>query len=224
MLRGKHEVLRCFQDFHKLVANQFNARIRIIRTDNGREYVNSEFGAYLSDHGIIHQTTCPNTPSQNGVVERKNRHLLEVARSMMFQMDVPKYLWSEAVLTSAYLINRMPSRILGMKSPSELLLGQREFKVPPKVFGCVCFVKDHRPSVRKLDPQAVKCVFVGYLSTQRGYKCWDPTGKRLFVSMDVTFRESEPYYTKQCDLDAFLEEFSLVTESDCRGGEWICAT
>jgi streptogramin lyase len=73
----------------------------------------------------------------------------------MFQMNVPKYLWSEAVMTAAYLINRMPSRILGMKSPAELLLGSREFKVPPRVFGCVCFVRDHRPSVGKLDPQAV---------------------------------------------------------------------
>ena len=219
MLKGKHEVLRCFQDFHKLVANQFNARIRIIQTDNGKEYVNNEFEAYLSDHGIIHQTTCPNTPPQNGVAERKNRHLLEVARSMMFQMNVPKYLWSEAVLTAAYLINRMPSRILNMRSPTELLLGQREFKVSPKVFGCVCFVRDHRPSVGKLDPQAVKCVFVGYSSTQKGYKCWDPVAKKLFVSMDVTFREFEPYYTKSWDLDPFLEEFSSVTEGDSREGE-----
>jgi hypothetical protein len=132
MLRGKHEVLRCFQDFHKLVTNQFNAKIRIFRTYNGKEYVNNDFVAYLSNHGIIHQTTCPNTPPQNGVAERKNRYLLEVARSLMFQMNVPKYLWSEAVLTAAYLINRMPSRILGMKSPAELLLGQQEFKVPPR--------------------------------------------------------------------------------------------
>jgi hypothetical protein len=202
-----------------LVANQFNARIQIIRTDNGKEYVNNDFGAYLSEHGIIHQTTCPNTPPQNGVAERKNRHLLEVARSMMFQMNVPKYLWSEAVLTAAYLINHMPSRILGMKSPAELLLGQQDFKVPPKVFGCVCFVRDHRPLVGKLDPQAVKCVFVGYSSTQKGYKCWDPVGKKLFISMDVTFWEFEPYYTKPGDLDPFLEEFSSVTEGDSREGE-----
>ena len=65
----------------------------------------------------------------------------------MFQMNVPKGLWSEAVMTAVYLINRMPSRILGMRSTAELLLGQREFKVPPKVFGCVCFVRDHRPTV-----------------------------------------------------------------------------
>jgi hypothetical protein len=73
---------------------------------------------------MIHQTTCLGTPPKNVVAERKNRHLLEVARSLMFQMNVPKYLWSEAVLTTMYLINCMPSRILGMKSPAELLLGQ----------------------------------------------------------------------------------------------------
>ena len=180
--------------------------------------MNNEFKSYLSDQGIIHQTTCPRTPPQNGVAERENRHLLEVARSLMFQMNVPKYLWSEAVMTAIYLINRMPSRILGMKSP-ELLLGRCDFKVPPKVFCCVCFVKNHRPMVSKLDPQVVKCIFMGYASTQKGYKCWDPIGRRLFVSMDVIFREEEPYYTKKGDLDQFLEDFSLVNGSDRREGE-----
>jgi hypothetical protein len=65
----------------------------------------------------------------------------------------------------------------------------------------------------------VKCVFVGYSSTQKGYKCWDPVGKKLFVSMDVTFREFEPYYTKLWNLDPFLEEFSSVTESKIRERE-----
>ena len=60
---------------------------------------------------------------------------------------------------------------------------------------------------------------MGYASTQKGYKCWDPIGKRLFVSMDVTFREEEPYYTKKGDLDQFLNEFSPVNESDRREGE-----
>jgi hypothetical protein len=109
-----------------------------------------------------------------------------------------------------------------MKSPAELLLGQQEFKLPPRVFGCVCFVKDYRPLVGKLDPQAVKCIFVGYSSTQKGYKCWEPVGRKLFVSMDVTFQEFEPYYVKKGDLDQFLEEFSSVNESDSREGENDC--
>ena len=166
----------------------------VLRSDNGTEYANMTFRAYLSDQGIQHQTTCPYTPEQNGVAERKNRHLLEVTRSMMISMNVPKQLWGQAVLTAATLINRMPSRVLEWKSPCELLQGNNSGILPLKVFGCVCFVKDSRPSVGKLDPKAVKCVFVGYSATQKGYVCWSPVEKRLFVSMDVHFRESEPYY------------------------------
>jgi transposase InsO family protein len=71
ILKHKNEVFQCFQDFHKLVANQFNARVQIIRTDNGTEYVNNEFRSYISDQGVIHQTTCPGTPPQNGIAEQK---------------------------------------------------------------------------------------------------------------------------------------------------------
>ena len=72
ILKGKHEVLRCFQDIHKLVENQFNAKFGLSELIMGKKYVNNVFGAYLSEHGIIHQTTCLDTPSQNGVAERKN--------------------------------------------------------------------------------------------------------------------------------------------------------
>ena len=108
----------------------------------------------MSDHGVLHQTSCPDTPPQNVAAERKNRHILEVARSLMYTMNVPKFLWSEAVMTATFLINRMPSRILAMKSLCELMQGENKFVAPPKVFGCTCFVRDHMPSVTKLDPRA----------------------------------------------------------------------
>jgi hypothetical protein len=164
----------------------------------------------------MHQTTCPDTPAQNGMAESKNKHLLEVTRSLMLIMNVPKLLWSEAVMTAAYLINRMPSRILGMKTPCDILLGSNMFVVPSRVFGCTCFVRDHIPTVDKLDPRAIKCIFVGYLSRQKGYKCWCPTERRLFVSMDVTFRESEPFYGKSSELDSVFENGST---SASREGE-----
>jgi transposase InsO family protein len=205
LMKHKNEVLKCFKDFCAYVRNQFNAHVQIIRTDNGTEYLNIEFRNFLSTEGIIHQTSCPDTSPQNGVAERKNRHLLEVTRSLMYTMNVPKFLWSEAVMTAAHLINRMPSRVLGMKIPCELLLGKNEFIVPPKVFGCTCFVRDHRPSVGKLDPQAIKCIFVGYSCGQKGYKCWSPSEHRMFVSMDVTFRESIPFYGERSYLsDLFV--------------------
>ena len=206
LMRHKDEVFQCFKNFYAYVKNHFNVQVQVIRTDNGTEYVNKGFGGFLSEQGIFHQTSCPDTPPQNGVAERKNRHILEVARSLMFTMNVPKFLWSEAVMTATYLINRMPSRILSMKSPRELLMGENKFLVPPKLFGCVCFVRDHRPSVGKLDPRAAKCIFIGYSSGQQGYKCWSPSERRTFVSMDVTFRESEPYYGEKTDLSVLFED------------------
>jgi hypothetical protein len=118
----------------------------------------------------------------------------------MFMMNVPKILWGEAVKTAAYLINRMPSRVLNYKTPIECLSGTNSFIVPPKVFGCTCFVHDYRNSVKKLDPRAIKCIFVGYSPTQKGYKCWCPTEKKFFISMDVTFHENEPFYSPKGSL------------------------
>ncbi|KAG8076572.1 hypothetical protein GUJ93_ZPchr0006g42586 [Zizania palustris] len=143
----------------------------------------------------------------------------------MFTMNVPKFLWSEAIMTATYLINRTPSRILGWKTPYEMIFGKNEFIVPPKVFGCTCFVRDHRPLVGKLDPRAVKCIFIGYSSGQKGYKCWSPSERRTFVSMDVTFRESIPFYGEKTDLSSMFidldnptgEESNLDLENEALG-------
>ena len=118
----KSDVFVVFKDLYALIKNKFGNTIKVLRSDNGTEYVNQEFEQFLVSSGIEHQTTCVNTPEQNGVAERKNRHLLEVARSLMFTMNVPKFLWGEAMKTTTYLINRMPLRVLDNKSPAELLL------------------------------------------------------------------------------------------------------
>jgi hypothetical protein len=96
LIKHKSDVFSVFKDLHALIQNQFGTTIKILRSDNGTEYVNHEFENFLISNGIEHQTTCVNTPEQNGVAERKNRHLLEVTRSLMFTMNVPKFLWGEA--------------------------------------------------------------------------------------------------------------------------------
>lgn len=204
LMRHKDEVLSSFQNFSAYVKTQFKVQVQMLKSDNGTEYIN-KFGGFLSDHSILHQTSCPDTLPQNCVAERKNRHILEVALSLMYTMNVPKFLWSEAVMTATFLINHMSSRILNMKSPCELLLGENKLVIPPKVFGCTCFVRNHRPSVTKLDPRAVKCIFIGYPTGQRGYKCWSPCERRTFVSLDVTFWESNPFYGEKTDLSDVFE-------------------
>ena len=85
--------------------------MKILRSDNGKEYVSNLFQNYMSHNGILHQTSCVDTP-QNGVVERKNRHLLEMARALIFQMKVPKKFWADVVSIACFLINRMPTVVL----------------------------------------------------------------------------------------------------------------
>jgi transposase InsO family protein len=142
--------------------------------------MSSNLEAYFCEHDIIHQTTCVDTPQQNGVAERKNRHLLEVTRSLMLDTYVPKSYWGDGLLTASYLINRMPSRVLDFQTPLEVLsLPLSTAKgVSPKVFGCVCFVHIHGPIRSKLDPRSLKCVFVGYSPTQKGYKCYHPPSRK----------------------------------------------
>ena len=133
------------------------------------------------------------------MAERKNKHLLEVARALLFTTNVPKYFWGEAVLMATHLINCMLSKVLGFKSPLHVL--QNFFpnskitsSLPLKIFGCTVFIRNTNTSRGKLDPRAKKCVFVGFAPTKKGYKCYDPISKKLFVTMDVSFFENTPYF------------------------------
>ncbi|KAG8497017.1 hypothetical protein CXB51_008247 [Gossypium anomalum] len=216
LLKEKSETPKVFQHFHSMVRTQFNSTIHTLHTDNGREYFNSVLSPYLSDQSIIHQSSCPDTPQQNGISERKNRHLLAVARAIMFTMNVPKYLWGEAVLTACHLINRMPSKVLNFQTPLNTLLKSfplfRVPNLPAKIFGCKVFVHNHQPNQSKLDPRAHTCIFIGYSPTQKGYKCYSPTLRRMFVSRDVTFFEHKPYFAaSHLQGEIFKEDETLNT-------------
>lgn len=144
--------------------------------------------------GIHHQTSCVYTPQQNGIAKRKNRYLLKVARAIMFSMNVPKYYWREAILTATYLINQMPSRVLAFKTPKDVLTTNFPNNtlmsvLPFKLFGCVVYVYIQSSMRNKLDRHTHRCIFIGYSSTQKGYKCYCPLTRKTFVSMDVFFDE-----------------------------------
>ncbi|CAL8082255.1 unnamed protein product [Prunus armeniaca] len=103
-----------------MVSTQFHARVKVFQTDNGGEYVNNTLESFFCTQDIIHQMTTPFTPHQNGVSERKNQQLLEVARSLILDMSVPYHIWGHAVLSAAYLINRTPNWVLEFKTPHDV--------------------------------------------------------------------------------------------------------
>ncbi|RVX02081.1 Copia protein [Vitis vinifera] len=194
-------LLSCGQ-FSNQVSQARCIQSQILKSDNAKEYFTSSLSTYLQNHGIIHISSCVDTPQQNGVAERKNRHLLEVARCLMFSSNVPNNFWGEAILTATYLINRMPSRVLTFQSPRQLFLKQfphtraASSDLPLKVFGCTAFVHVYPQNRSKFALRSNKFIFLGYSPTQKGYKCYSPTNKRFYTTMDVSFFEHVLFYPK----------------------------
>ncbi|GAB2292252.1 hypothetical protein Dimus_038193 [Dionaea muscipula] len=194
LLRSCDELFSVFSAFYAEIHTQFSLPIRMLRSDNAREYFSSHFTAFMTQHGIIHQSSCPDTPPQNGVAERKNRHLLEATRALMFQTGMPKLFWSEAVLTAVYLINRMSSFVLQEEIPFRVLFPHQPLHpLPLRIFGCTCYVRDIRPDLSKLDPRSLYCIFLGYSRTQKEYQCYSPNLRRFCISADVVFDETTPF-------------------------------
>ena len=126
---------------------------------------------------------------------------MEVARSMMFQSNVPKKFWSDAVATACYLINRTPTLILQGQSPFEVLNQYKLSLEHIKIFGCLCFVMVPGEIRNKLEAKSSKAMFIGYSSSQKGYKCYDPNTRRVLVYREVKFVEEKGYYEEQIQED-----------------------
>ncbi|KAL0448192.1 UNVERIFIED_CONTAM: Retrovirus-related Pol polyprotein from transposon RE2 [Sesamum latifolium] len=132
----------------------------------------------------------------NGVVERKHKHLLQIARALMFQSSLPSQFWTEALLTATYIVNRLPTSVLCWKTPYEVLYQKPVDYAWLKVFGCLVFATNVIPHKSKFTKRAHKCVFLGYALGQKGYKLYDVDEKVMFVSRDVVFHETIFLYEK----------------------------
>lgn len=138
-LKHKSEVAQVFMKFKAAVEIEVGCKIKTIRSDNGTEYTSTQFKALCKDAGIKHQLTNVYTPQQNGVSERKNRSLMDMARCLLFEKNLPKTMWAEAVNTAVYIQNRLPTKALAHKTPFEAWFGFKPSLAHMKVFGCLCY-------------------------------------------------------------------------------------
>ncbi|KAK2418425.1 putative mitochondrial protein [Trifolium repens] len=209
LMKDRSELFNIFKNYCSEIMTQFGKTIRILRSDNAKEYFSDRFNSFMHSKGIIHQSSCPHTPQQNGVAERKHRHIVDTARTLLLNANVPLKFWGDAVLTANYLINRMPSSVLNDQVPHSLLYPTDPlYVVSPRVFGCTCFVHDLSPGRDKMSARAIKCVFLGYSRVQKGYRCYSPSTHRFYTSADVTFFEDLPFFANSTaptpDLDQVL--------------------
>ena len=211
-MKQKNEVLSKFKEFERTFSNESGLSVTRLRTDNGGEYTSKEFQEYLKSQGIHHEMTVPHSPQQNGVAERKNRTLVEAARSMLSHAKLPKMFWAEAVATAAYIQNRLPTAVLKEETPYERWCGKKPDMSHMKVFGCIAYAHIPDEERRKLDKKAVKLRFVGYANNAKGYRMYDEEKRRILIRRDVIFDESNFSWKQEMKETCSENEITIKTD------------
>lgn len=209
-LRRKDEVFEKFKSWKALVENDLNKRIKAIRSDNGGEYMCSKFQNFLRDNGIKHQTTVPYSPQQNGVAERANRSIMEMARCMLQEASLDKKYWAEAVNTAVYLKNRSPTIAVKGCTPEEKWTNKKVCVSQLRIFGCIAYA--HIQIRNKLEPKAKPYIFVGYCENTKGYRLIDPSDPKVCIkARDVTFLEDKFWKSNMSHDDKNVEFTSSLS-------------
>ncbi|RVW50232.1 Retrovirus-related Pol polyprotein from transposon TNT 1-94 [Vitis vinifera] len=186
ILHNKHEALDAFKVFKAEVEKQYGKQIKIVRLDRGGE---GPFAKFLQEHGIVAQYTMPGSPDQNGVAERRNRTLLDMVKSMLSSSKLPKLLWTEALKTTVYILNRVPTKAVP-KTPFELLKCWKPSLRHMRVWGCSSEVRIYNPQEKKLDPRTISGYFIGYAEKSKGYRFYCPShNTRIVESKNAKFLE-----------------------------------
>jgi len=165
---------------------QLDLGVKRIRTDRGTEFLNNELSDFLTRKGVVHETTAPYTPQQNGVAERFNRTLKYKVRCMLADAGLGEEFWAEAALTACLLRNVSPVKDRYL-TPYELFTGRKPKVTFLRVWGCRAYVKLEKNKTSAMGPQSVPGIFVGYEPHSKAYKIL--VDGRIQVSRNVIFLE-----------------------------------
>ena len=186
---SKDEALGTFKVFKDEIENQRGNHIKIVRSDRGGDYYGKyienrqalgAFAQFLQENGIVTQYTMHSSSDQNGVVERRNRTLMDMVRSMRSNTKIPQYLWSEALKTAVYILNRVPTKVVP-KTPFKLFKGWKPSLRHICVWGCPSEVRIYNPQEKKLDPRTISGYFIGYVERSKGYRFYCPSHNTKIV-------------------------------------------
>jgi hypothetical protein len=205
-LQEKSQTQETLKGFLRRAQNEFGFRIKKIRSDNGTEFKNSQIEGFLKDEGIKHEFSSPYTPQQNGVVERKNRTLLDMARTMLDEYKTSDRFWAKAIYIACYAINRLYLHRILKKTSYKLLTGKKPNVSYFRVFGSKCFILVKRGRKSKFAPKAVEGFLLGYDSNTRAYRVFNKSSGLVEVSCDIVFDETNGSQVEQGYLDELDDE------------------
>ncbi|GJW71656.1 retrovirus-related pol polyprotein from transposon TNT 1-94 [Tanacetum coccineum] len=210
-LRSKDEAPDFIIKFLKMIQVRLKVPVRRIRTDNGTEFVNQTLREYYEKVGISHETSVARSPQQNGVVERRNRTLIEVARTMLIYAKALLFLWAEAVATACYTQNCSIIRLRHGKTPYELLHDK-----PPDlsffhVFSALCYLTNDSENLGKLQPKADIGIFIGYAPTKKSFQIYNRRTKQIIETIHVDSDELTAMVSEHSSSGPALHEMTPAT-------------
>ncbi|GJV38915.1 putative ribonuclease H-like domain-containing protein [Tanacetum coccineum] len=208
-VNGKKYILVIVDDYSRFTWET----VRRIRTDNGTEFVNQTLHEYYEKVGISHETSVARSPQQNGVVERRNRTLIEAARTMLIYAKAPLFLWAEAVATACYTQNRSMIRLRHGKTPYELLHNKPPDLSYLHVFGALCYPTNDSENLGKLQPKADIGIFIGYAPTKKAFRIYNRRTRRIIETIHVDFDELTAMASEHSSSGPALHEMTLATIS-----------
>ncbi|GJW64747.1 retrovirus-related pol polyprotein from transposon TNT 1-94 [Tanacetum coccineum] len=212
-LRTKDEALEAIIKCIKNIQVHLNATVRNVRTDNGTEFVNQTLREFYENVGISHQTSVARTPHPNGVVERRNRTLVEFSHTMLIFSKAPLFLWAKAINTACYTQNRSLIRLRYNKTPYELMQDKKPDLSFFHVFGALCYPTNDNDDLGKLDAKADIGIFVGYTPAKKAFKIYNKRTQKIIEAIHVTFDEVTAMASEQFSSGPGLHSMTLTTSS-----------
>ncbi|WVZ51756.1 hypothetical protein U9M48_002868 [Paspalum notatum var. saurae] len=203
-MESKDEAIGFVRDLVLRLRNESHKAMRAIHSDNGGEFRNSRFENFCRDLGLKHQFSSPYTPPQNSVVERKNRTLVEMSRTMLDEHRTLRRFWAEAMNTTCYIANRISLRAFrGQPNVKHL-----------RAFGCRCFVLKKARHLDKFESRCLDGMFLGYASNSRAFRVWILEAKQVVETCEVSFDETMPCTTPAFELSGNDEEGTPIFEDE----------
>ncbi|GBP59962.1 Retrovirus-related Pol polyprotein from transposon TNT 1-94 [Eumeta japonica] len=189
-LKQKSGALEAFKMYQTQAERVTGKKIKYLQSDNGKEYCNAEMDNFLRNQGIQRRLSVVRTPQQNGVAERFNRTIVEMARCLLLQSSLSDMFWADAVATACHLRNRCPSRSINGDTPYQRWFNRDKMSLNYlRAFGSTVYVLDKNPAKGKLSDRSMKGIFVGYPRETKGYRIWLSESRKFIVARDVKFIE-----------------------------------
>ncbi|GJW34886.1 retrovirus-related pol polyprotein from transposon TNT 1-94 [Tanacetum coccineum] len=188
-LRSKDETPEVLKEFLTMIQRNLQAPVISVRTDRGTEFLNKTLNAFFKEEGIEHQTSTPRTPEQNGVVERRNRTLVEAARTMLSASKLPLFFWAEAIATACYTQNRSIIIPTHEKTAYHIINDRKPSIKHLHIFGCTCYLTRDGENLDKMKEKGDSCILVGYSTQSKGYRVYNKRTRLIVESIHLRFDE-----------------------------------